>query len=381
MNPTMNHENKLNLMDENKANNIKDKAPATQTGGAKYGGNGIGGVGTKTLQHNGGTTPIFIDIENLDLTVICGNQENYHENINGGFSCMQGGQQIGCGGECYDDDENWDDDDFEDVEEEGENDPPCNTCDFSEECLKNSIESEDNIFLDQIIRKMAFIADVPISTAMMVLNAYLTLCSIFDEEPPVRFKKRKYDVHRIPIGLDDLTNRIHKAATALAYGLADEGNEGAARKSVRATTSQRELNRREATTAPVSDGKLSEDDTKPQAHESIPDELFDILPEQVSAMLKDAPEELKKLVGQACEKGKTLHIIHIEVKDDEDDKDGEAGESDENAGDGNESSQSGKGYQDTETLGNANTRIRHLRPLSNTVIDTSIFSSEVNSHE
>ena len=101
---------------------------------------------------------------------------------------------------------------------------PCNTCDFSAECLKSSIESGDNIFLDQIIQKMAYIAGVPLGTAMMVLNAYLTLCSIFDEEPPVRFKKRKYDAHRIPIGLDDHTNRIHKAATALAYGLVDTEN-------------------------------------------------------------------------------------------------------------------------------------------------------------
>ena len=71
----------------------------------------------------------------------------------------------------------------------------------------------------------------------------------------------------------------------------------------------------------------------------------------------------------------------MEVKDDENDEDCEVRESDENAGDGNESSQSGKAYQDAEILSNANTRIRHLRPLSNTVIDTSIFSSEVNSHE
>lgn len=388
MNPTMNPLNKVNLMDENKANNIKDKAPATQIGGAMHGGNGIGGngsIGTAVPQHNGGTTPIFIDIENLDLTVICGNQENYHENINGGFGCMQGGQQMNCDGECYDDcdcyDEDWGDDDFDELNAPEDEDPPCNTCDFSEECLKNSIESGDNIFLDQIIRKMAFIADVPISTAMMVLNAYLTLCSIFDEEPPVRFKKRKYDVHRIPIGLDDLTNRIHKAATALAYGLADEENKDAARKSVKATASQQELNRSKISTSAASDEKQSKDDPKPQAHESIPDEILDALPDPVKAILKDAPDELKKIVSRACEKGKELHIIHIDVKDDEDDKDGEAGESDENAGDGNESSQSGKAYQDTETLGNANTRIRHLRPLSNTVIDTSIFSSEVNSHE
>lgn len=322
MNPKMNHANKVNLMDANKMNSSVDKAPATQTGGAMHGGNGTGSneVGTKTPQYNG-TTPIFIDIENLDLTVICGNQENYHENINGSFGCMQDGQQMDCDGECYDDcdccddDEDWDDDEFDEAAMPEDAETPCNTCDFSEECLKNSIESEGNIFLDQIIRKMAFIADVPISTAMMVLNAYLILCSVFDEEPPVRFKKRKYDVHRIPIGLDDLTNRIHKAATALAYGLAEtegvKGNEGVPKGTKApgakpATPNTQKSEDKKPTVAPTSDAK----DTPEQ--DGINDGLS-LLSDSFKEAMKDAPEMVKKFVSLLGDKGDAVRIYRVEV--------------------------------------------------------------------
>lgn len=322
MNPTTNHENKVNPMDENKVKNSAGKTSTTQNGGAMHGGNGIGGngVGTKTPQHNGGTTPIFIDIENLDLTVICGNQENYHENINGGFGCMQGSQQMGCGCEgcdedcdCYDED--WDDDDFDEPDAPEDEDPSCNTCDFSQECLKNSIESGDNIFLDQIIRKMAFIADVPISTAMMVLNAYLTLCSIFDEEPPVRLKKHKYDVHRIPVGLDDLTNRIHKAATALAYELAEtegaKGNEDA-QKGAKALGAKpaTPVTQKDASKKSMAAPASAPEDTSEQKEI---DDVLSLLPDSFKEVMKDAPEMMKKLVDLLSDKGNAVRIYRVEV--------------------------------------------------------------------
>lgn len=356
MNPTMNHPNKVNLMDEKKYNSVT-KTPATQTGGTMHGGNGTGSIGgtSAAAPQRGSTTPIFIDIDNLDLTIICGNQENYHENINGGFGCMQGGQQMGCYDEdcdCCDDDfydDDWDDDDFDEPAAPEDTEAPCNTCDFSAECLKRSIESGDNIFLAQIIRKMAYISGVPLDTVMRVLDAYLTLCSIFDEEPPVRFKKIKYDVHRIPVGLDDLTNRIHKAATSLAYGLADSESICAEEKAEKSVTpkrsaqhqhndqsqhsvqgrhsvqSQQEENRSKKNTAPTHQGECGVGEAKPNAEEGIPSEILDALPEPVRAILRDAPDELKQIVSRACEKGKKLHIIHIDVKGEAED-DGDTAE-------------------------------------------------------
>lgn len=263
-----------------------------------------------TPRNPGGSIPIFIDIENLDLTFICGDQENYHENINDGFGSMGGNQKMRCDGcddecGCYDDKDDRDNDVFENVNPVQEDmEAPCNTRSFSEECFKNSIEKKDNIFLDQILRKMAFIADVPISTAMMVLNAYPTLCSIFDEEPPVRFKKRKYDAHRIPIGLDDHTNRIHKAATALAYGLVDEEEtKNGVKPSAPAT--QKDVSKK-PTVAPTSEVK-----NVPAQEDG--NDVLSLLPGSFKDAMKDAPEMMKKLVGLLSDKGNAVRIYRVEV--------------------------------------------------------------------
>ena len=69
----------------------------------------------------------------------------------------------------------------------------------------------------------------------------------------------------------------------------------------------------------MSEPKTNPEEAKPNAGEDMPAEILDALPEPVRAILRSAPDELKQIVSRACEKGKELHIIHIDVKGDAED--------------------------------------------------------------
>lgn len=358
--------------DDKMANSIPKYQSGKHAAQTQHENKGNGGTTTGTpsdaAPNKASNTPIFIDVDTLELTIINGNQEIYHQNCYGRFGCQGGGD--GCyDGEDLDDYDDFDDcgncaaDDCDDIDADGctwEDDefdgdeggqsvdvqdgagqdeedhsvdasdenasadsPHCPNCGFSVECLKTSIESGDNIYIDQIIKELAKIAGVPIGPAIRMMNGYFGLCSIFDEDAVGRFKKSKFDAKRLPAKKSDAMTRIHNAAVTLAYGLGDAdkeaddkdvggprtgGGEKAADAKACAVTQTENI----VKTGKTNEVTASNPTTQEKAGEKRAAE------DDLKAFLEDAPEPMKALVNILHKMGGNIRVYKIDLDADVD---------------------------------------------------------------
>lgn len=351
---------------------------------------GNGGTTTGTpsdaAPNKASNTPIFIDVDTLELTIINGNQEIYHQNCYGRFGC-QGSDDDGyddedsddfddydfddcsycaeedgdyCGGDDCDDIDadgcTWEDDEFDGDENDRDDgrsstaettaaadasiadttavadtaadSPHCPNCGFSAECLKTSIESGDNIYIDQIIKELAKIAGVPIGPAIRMMNGYFGLCSIFDEDAVGRFKKSKFDAKRLPAKKSDAMTRIHNAAVTLAYGLGDADKEADDKETDGKAVSDLRTDGREKaadseagavtqTGNNVNTGKTDKvTASKPTVQEKTKEECASV--SDLKAFLEDAPEPMKALVNILHKMGGNVRVYKIDLDADVD---------------------------------------------------------------